>query len=380
MDGMTVLRKLVAIFSIGWYLLAAGCASPDRQSLGGPLVFPALDAGGEIEAAPDVDVLALSEPMRRLLARQVMIYPDRSARLQALRRLFSDTSPLPLKYDRSQSRTAAETFAGGAGDCVSFSNLVVAMARQVGLDARYRDVLVRSNWERSGDLAVFRRHMNVAVGDGRRFEVYDFFAAGDPDARGEFISDARARAQYFNNRGMEYFRAGQAETALRYLKRALLIDPGLAFIWSNVGTVYSQRGNYAAAERFLQRALAVEPGNGSALANLSELYRKQGRNAQADEYAHRAEPYRRHNPYYLYDLAAAAYARGRFWVALEELQQALAIKADVSFYELRARIYLTLGETGPARQSCRSAVALARRSALPAPSLCREPETASSRP
>lgn len=356
MVGYGMARVFARFFLVVVCVGVAACVAPERRQAEAIPWFPALNGAGGLEAVPDVDVLELSEPMRRLLDQQVAIYPEMELRRQALRRLFSDPSLLRLKYDRSQSRTAAETFSVGAADCVSFSNMAVAMARYVGLEAYYQDVAVRSNWERSGDLVVFRRHMNVIAGKGRQFEVYDFFAG--PGRGGVVISDERARAQYFNNRGMVYFRAGQSELALRYLKRALLIDPGLSYVWSNIGAVYSGNRQYAAAEVFLRRALAVDRDNGSALVNLSELYRKQGREEEAGAFARMAEPYRRKNPYYLYELAQAAYAGGRYWVALDELQGALALKSDVEFYEMRARIYLRLGEVDAARKSCQDAAGL----------------------
>jgi len=374
MKGHAVGRGLLRRFSVilGLLLLAA-CAGTAPRNVGQEY-FPAPTGSGALEPVPDVDVLVLTEPLKALLARQVEIYPGKAERMQALSRLFSNPALLPLKYDSSQTRTAAETFAAGAADCVSFSNLAVAMARHVGLDARYQDVFVRSGWERSGDLAVIRRHMNVLVaGAGGRREVYDFFANRSVDGSSTVITDARARAQYFNNRGMEFFRAGDNEAALRHLIRAVRIDPGIAFIWSNIGTVYSVSGQYGAAEIFLRRALAVEQGNPSALVNLAELYRKQGRLAQAAIYDHAVAEYRKKNPYYWYELASRSYAAERYPEALEQLGRALAIKADPAFHELRAGIYQKLGRLELARKSCQLAQTLAGKGGSHAsPEVCAE--------
>lgn len=351
------------VFALVAALLLSACAATVRQGMAERAdreVFPDPAGAAPLEAVADTDVLALSEPMRTLLAQQIPAQAGKSERLRALQRLFSDRQRLPLRYDRSRTRTAAETFAAGGADCVSFSNLVVAMARHVGLEAYYQDVTVPSNWERSGDLAVLKRHINVIVAaDGREGQVYDFFTDGRAGGTSTVISDARARAQYFNNRGMEYFRAGDQRTALRYLVRAVLIDPGLAFVWSNIGTVYSDTGQYAAAERFFRRALALEPDYPPVLVNLAELYRKQGRLAEAEVYDRRVEAYRLRNPYYRYELALEAYDAGRYQPALEHLQRALEIKADASFYELLARVYTRLGRFESARQSCQRALALA---------------------
>ena len=44
------------------------------------------------------------------------------------------------------TRTASETFRARRGNCLSFSNMFVAMARDVGLDVQFQEVEIPPDW------------------------------------------------------------------------------------------------------------------------------------------------------------------------------------------------------------------------------------------
>ena len=61
-----------------------------------------------------------------------------------------------LIYDES-TRTADERFRDRRGNCLSLTNLFVAMARHLGIDARYQEVEIPPDWSLAGQSFLLRR-------------------------------------------------------------------------------------------------------------------------------------------------------------------------------------------------------------------------------
>ena len=76
-----------------------------------------------------------------------------------------------MRYDMSADGTAAEAFASGRANCLSYAHLFVALARYAGLDANYQSLTLRPEWSRHGDRVALRQHVNVRV-DLRGGEQY----------------------------------------------------------------------------------------------------------------------------------------------------------------------------------------------------------------
>ena len=69
--------------------------------------------------------------------------------------------------------TAAETFESRVGNCLSQTNLFVASARYVGLDAVYEVAQLRPTWDHAGQ-AILRYEHIVASGILRGSGAYVF--------------------------------------------------------------------------------------------------------------------------------------------------------------------------------------------------------------
>ncbi len=59
--------------------------------------------------------------------------------------------------------TAAETFYNRKGNCLAISNLFIAAARHLGLEASYKTLSVRPTWEQAG-LTLIRYEHIIAIG------------------------------------------------------------------------------------------------------------------------------------------------------------------------------------------------------------------------
>ncbi len=187
------------------------------------------------------------------------------------------------------------------------------------------------------------------------------------------ISDRRALAHYYNNKGAESMEREETGLAFQYLRHALEEgDPEFSPAWGNLGTMYLRVDMQGHAEAAFLRALEAEPTDLVALSNLQRLYVTQGRDELAEHYAEKVERHRLKNPYYLYQLARAAYLEEDFETAVKHLNRAIAKKDDESeFYLLLSETYTQLGETRKASLNLKKAKKVAaetrRPDSVPAP-------------
>lgn len=322
-------------------------------------VFQGFDESDtEVQPAPDVDVLALSEGMKAFVERDILQYKTKAQRLKALSDALFDQRKLALVYDAGETRTAIQVFESSLADCLSFANLFIAMARYADLDAHYQAVDIPLDWDLRKNIIVLNKHINVFgnINPSKSYtmDMQPYRVNVEVDTK--IISDDSARAQYFNNKGIEFFRKGENWEALRYLKRAILIDPEIAFIWSNTGIVYTHIERYDAAEQFFKKAMKLEARNLSAMSNLASLYNKTGDEKKAFYYTKKVISYRLRNPYYRYAMGIIAYERGDYRLAVKHLKYAVRKKKnEYVFYVDLAKAYYRLGDYRAAEQSYQKA-------------------------
>ena len=194
-----------------------------------------------ISVLPDEDVMGLTEEMKRFVDRAISGHKSQNDKLEALLDYIISPAHLRLEYDDNSTYTASETFKYGRANCLSFTTMIVAMLRYMGLQAEFNDVDVPPVWNlQNQNMLVLYRHINSIVTwrDGSR-EVVDFdmgeYEIHFPQRR---ISDEAAIAQYFNNRGMEFLFQDNTIDAFRYLRKAIEIAPDVSFLWLNLGTLY----------------------------------------------------------------------------------------------------------------------------------------------
>lgn len=305
---------------------------------------------GDVVDVSDIqtdEILALNDEMRNYVAAKVEGDPQARSRLQKLIRGMIDDGLLTMDYDPNRTYTAVETFQKRQGNCLSFSILFAALAREANLDLTFQMVDIPPSFSADGEMIMLNNHINVRVRGVRRDinfagdYVVDFNTAefnGNYDTRK--VDDDYAIALYLSNVAVESMQEGRWEKAFRYLKKGIETDPGIAGLWVNIGVLYSRNGHYDMAARAYEAALSIQPSNKSALANLSSVLQQLGRTEEAGRYAKQVAYYRNRNPYYHYHLAKSAYEAQRFDDAMGHLAEAVELKEDEhQFYYLRGLIH-----------------------------------------
>ncbi|WP_406828172.1 tetratricopeptide repeat protein [Microbulbifer sp. ARAS458-1] len=347
-------------------VLLAGCASNPADMLE-PVDVGWLLSGqalfeqplSQVEL-PEDDILGLSPEMRAYLAR---IAPDASPqqRLRALLQGFENRD-FTVRYQADQTLTAGETYRQQVGNCMAFTVMMVAMARELGADAYFNQVEVPPVWghEESQTFVVYR-HINMVSESPRGRRVVDFnLEAYDPIYDQRKLSDNEAFAQYYSNRGLELMQQGQMVDAFRYLRKALDLRPGDADLWANLGALYSRNREFTAAEQSYLQALQLKSSHTIAMSNLERLYRKQSKFDLADHYAEKARFHRERNPYYLYYQARNAYEHGDYKSAKKQLKRAMwQYEDDHRFHFLMGLTSFKLGEVDNSKEYFSEAFSLA---------------------
>ena len=308
--------------------------------------------GQEPEDLSQIDILELTPGMITFLDNHVGDEDNRYARLRLLLFAVIGEGQFDLVYDDG-TRTAMETFQDQRGNCLSFTNMFVAMARYLDLDASYQEVKIPPDWSLSGHSFLFSQHVNVFIdleNDDPR--VVDFNMANfNVNYERRVISDQRARAHYFSNMGVEYMLAGDTALAFAYFREGISEDKSYSPAWVNLGILYRREGYPDYAEAAFLKAVEIDRFNLVAMSNLSSLYYEQGHTELAEQYRGQVESHRMHNPYYRYQAAQADFVNGDYDAAIENLKYAVRErKNEGSFYMLMSLSYLMKGDREAAQR------------------------------
>jgi len=338
----------------------------DKEAITAGMILEMSPLAGGIEAEDpaQVDILALSPEMSAFLDEHVDRDGNEYKKLAQLVYAVIGEGRFELVYDDS-TRTAKDTFHQRRGNCLSFTNMFVAMARALGLKASYQDVEIPPDWSLAGQTFMLSQHVNVLVDLPNKqnrivdFNIYDF----DMIYERRVISDQRALAHYYNNIGVEHMLAG--ETALAYvnLRKSIGADRTFSSAWVNLGNLHRREGYKAYAEASYLEALKFDRHNLMAMSNLANLYLDDNPEL-AEQYLARVRTHRMNNPYYRYQLANSAFNEGDYRSAIQNLKFAIRKRNDEDrFYFLMSLSYLMSGEKGEAQKWMKKAEEVARKSA-----------------
>lgn len=383
--------------SIAVALLALQALTPaPGLSVGtGSAVSPELHAGlrEELPASPSLDIVppplqgTSSTPASTIVPPQPQIEPPqpesiavippglqaqlqqqvirraitREQRLHRLADFMFDPEGLALQYDAYTTRTVEESYRDRKANCLSFSLLFVALARQAGLDAFIQESDQVLSWYEEGGTVYNTGHVNVGVRIGHARHTVDIdrsvlVTRGPPLA----ISRERALAHFYNNRGAELMVRGQSVAARRHLELAIRMDPDYLGSWNNLGVLNLREGDPAAAERVYAVALSKNRKHAPTLLNLVTLYKRTGDLARSAELERRLQKVQLKDPFHQLLLAIGCEKRGDYANAIVHYKRAIRLHRDEHrFHFGLARAYMQLGDLRHARSALARAYELA---------------------
>jgi len=335
---------------IGWMLAAALALAPSPPASEVPQPMPG-----------PAQVLALPAALQQRLHDEV-ITPHRSdrQRLERLVEFMFDPAGLGMQYRYDATLTVEQAYMGREANCLTFTLMVIALAREAGLEAYAQEIDETLSWHQQDSTIYQSNHVNAGIRvGGQRYTVdvgSDSLIARRPPQR---VSDQRLLSHFYNNRTADLMAVGALDIADPYMAMALDLDPAYANSWNNAGVLRLRQGDLPGSRSAYQRALVLDPGHSAALFNLLALSQRTGDRRGEMQYRRRLDAVQSRDPFHQFLLAADYERHGDYARAATHYQRAIRLHgSEHRFHFGLARAYLQLGD---ARRAGR---ALARAQAL----------------
>ena len=267
---------------------------------------------------------------------------------QVLEFVFCD---LHLRYSLLPTRDANGTFAAREGNCLSFVNLFVGLARSVRLNPFYVEVIDQQRWSYRDGQVLSQGHIVAGLMVQGKMRTYDFLPYRAKSYRSFApIDDLTATAHYYNNLGAEALIADDLDGARRWLELATTVAPDFVKASNNYGVLLTRLGDSEGAAAVYREGLKKAPDDVALLTNLAGLLLKGGQRAEADELLKRVSGVNNSNPFFFLYRAEAALSAGDTTQAGALLAEAL--RRDNELPEVHVglvKLYLALGDVERAR-------------------------------
>ena len=326
----------------------------------GRAIFGEVVSSGE---RPDIDILATDEAMREFVA-DLRQGSQGAVRFRGLMERMRSGGYALGAYDPYANLSARDAFAEKRGNCLTYTSLFIALARELGFEASYQLVDVPPDYDSVNGMVVVNKHANARVDHvpGRGSLTVEFseeFASGIHDRR--VVDDAFALALHYNNLAFSDDLAGDERGAFVYLKKAIELTPNNPDLWTNLGVFHARRGHFDHAISGYRHALDLDAYHGAAIRGLANAYGALGRDDEARFYQRRVTHSRARDAYAYYILAQRAYQAERPAESLELLSEAIRLyRRDHRFYRLQAEAHDLLGNPVAAHESYKRARGVAR--------------------
>jgi len=323
------------------------------------LLFDDLAERVGVERAESIAVpFEVDDEIRAVLHGRVMLIGSERARTDSILDFVFES--LDLQYSLSPTRDAIGTFQARSGNCLSFVNLFVGMAREVRLNPFYVEVTDFQRWNYRHGVVVSQGHIVAGMSVDGNLTTFDFLPYQAKAYRDfEPIDDLTAIAHFFNNIGAEALLDDDLEIAQDALNLAVDLDPDFDKALNNLGVFYLRSGRVDDALQLFQEALERDPEDVALMTNLARALQTKGRAQEASELLDQLDEVNQTSPFYFIYRGEMALGEGDTAKALEFMREALRRDSEVPEVHVGlVKVYLALGEMGKARHHLERALRL----------------------
>jgi len=284
-------------------------------------------------------------------------------RLRRIQSALYDSSRFAFSYEAGATYTAGEALAARKGNCVSMTNLFIALARAVGIRVRAGYLSPPAVGEKRGDLVYVTAHVVAIFENFHEKVVFDFYRLSvDPEVDLKRLDDLGLAALTLNNRAVESLAHGDLSRAEQEFEAVVRLAPDYAAAHGNLGVVRRREGDLPGALDAYRSALALAPHDPGILGNLAALYRGLGREREAREALLLAD-LSRATPYTILARGDLEAADGRYEEALRFYRKAARAGPALPEPQIAiARLEHARGHLAEARRAAEQAARIAPRS------------------
>jgi len=339
-----VLAKSLALAGL---LVLAGCATPgvSRRSVTQDWINEARSQGLVLESP-----LQLAPETRTLLHQKVGYAGTEKSRLLKVVRYMADAEGLSFQYQTQSSYTAEKALHARRGDCMSYSNLLVAMARTLDVPVRFvRITQLPVSWEAGGRFFE-SSHMAVALGREAAWDqavVVDFGNTHTSPWRFSLyddLTDEDAFVLYQNNVAVQRMLAGDMVTAERILRFFHERAPRIPEVANNLSLVLLQTGREREALDLLEASVEQFPRFRPLFANAVSAARRIGDEELARTLEIRGRELLEDEPAWNFNEGMRSYHARSYSAAALRFEKALSADPDnVRLLAWSARAHLGAG-------------------------------------
>ena len=285
------------------------------------------------------------ELQARLRDEIVADHPSQNERLQRLVEFMFEPQGLDMAYRGDATYTVEQTYATREANCLSFTLLFLALAREAGLDAYPQVIEETLGWDQR-DSTIYRNiHINAGVRiGGQRFTVdvaSDSVIARHHPAP---VSDQRL-LRLLQQPGRRAFGAEPGQAGPRLHGRSDRSRSGLRRPLEQCRRDLPAQRRSGASRARLYRALTLAPEHAGALFNMVGLYERIGDHKREAEFHRRLERVQQRDPFHHFLLAIDLEKNGDDRRAIEHYQRAIRLYPDEHrFYFALAKAYVQLGD------------------------------------
>ena len=247
-----------------------------------------------------------------------------------------------MSYDIDSNLLPIDAYEQKRGNCLSFTILLVNLAKEIGIDLEYNDVHLPNLWglETEQDNVILFRHVNAVRKTNRLFQIFDLaieeYDFGFPQ---QIISEQQANALLNSNLAIQYLKQGNRDRALDSITTAIALDSSNPDFWINLGVIYKKKNQLLDAERAFLHALNLDDSDSLAASNLKQLYQQQEQYEKANYFHDLAFKARQKNPYIHYKKAKEYVDNKHFRDAKKSITKAKKLhKLDARFFALSSVI------------------------------------------
>jgi tetratricopeptide (TPR) repeat protein len=311
--------------------LLAGCAGLQRHNQAQPAgLFQDKAFAPPAEPVSIADLFTLSPEMRAYVrspsfSSQLRIKGSEQGLVDAL----YAKGELKLEYDSSMTRTAAQTYAAHAGNCLSLVIMTAAFAKELGMPVRFQSVDVDESWSRYAGLYLVSTHVNLSLGQ-RAIETLHSTAGGarigsdrlltidflPPEDASQYrthpLEESDIIAMYMNNRAAEALVRDHVDDAYWWARGAIEQQPQSSLAYNTLGVIYQRKGDLAQAERVYRAALEQNPDALVVMQNLAEVLQTAGRKDEARTLEQRIARIQPIPPFYYFNKGMVAFEGGDY--------------------------------------------------------------------
>src|SRR6476659_769021 len=338
---------------LSWVFAAAlalqAPATASSAALPAPTVVPAVPV--VVDPIAQDQVMAMPAELQARV-HEVLLAGDPSAtsRMQRLINfVVDDKNGLGMQYDESATYTVTQAYSARKANCLTFTLLVLAVAKEAGLEAYPQEIGETLSWRMVEGTIYRENHINAGVRiGGHRYSIdpaADLIFLPRPPTR---VSHERLLAHYYNNVAVDRLQEGRADIALKDMAVAESLDPTYATLWSNAGVMALHAGDAVTAERNYRRALS----------NMVQILRRRN-DPSAVEYQQRLSRVEQRDPLQQFLQALDYEQMGNYPRAIASARRAIQLMPEEHrFYAALARLYERVGDHTRARSALASAHSL----------------------